>query len=221
MATDEISIHRALEAGAMGVYLPEINSVEDVKKAADAAFYYPKGNRGICPSVRAAHYNPKTFVDYTAWNNNEIMLVPMIENPSALADLDNIFAHPDVHMAVFAEGDYGFSVGEGMDLLNSTKVTKAYQQVLAAGAKHNVAVIGGPVLAADPESCRQAIEAGVRVFSIGLDAVVFHDACHAIADALDNGVRGTKFTRPEKEDWGFAPLTKPQPSSAGKGSQSR
>jgi 2-keto-3-deoxy-L-rhamnonate aldolase RhmA len=62
-ATDEASIHRALEAGAMGVFLPEIDPVEDVKKAADAAFYYPKGDRGICPSIRAAHYNPKTFVD--------------------------------------------------------------------------------------------------------------------------------------------------------------
>jgi hypothetical protein len=117
-------------------------------------------------------------------------------------------------MAVYAEGDYGFSVGEGMDLLNGTKVKEAYQQVLAAGAKHNVAVIGGPVLAADPDSCRQAIEVGVRVFSIGLDSVVFRDACQAIADALDKGARGTKFTRPEKKNWGFAA---PQPASiAGK-----
>jgi 2-keto-3-deoxy-L-rhamnonate aldolase RhmA len=219
-ATDEASIHRALEAGAMGVYLPEIESVEDVEKAAEAAFYYPKGNRGICPSVRAAHYNPDTFVDYAAWNNNEIMLVPMIENPSALADLENIFAHPDVHMAVFAEGDYGFSVGEGMDLLTGTKVKEAYQQVLAAGAKHNVAVIGGPVLAADPDSCRQAIEAGVRVFSIGLDAVVFRSACQAMADALDKGTQGTKFSRPQKKNWGFAPLPNPQAFSAGKGGPS-
>jgi 2-keto-3-deoxy-L-rhamnonate aldolase RhmA len=218
-ATDEASIHRALEAGAMGVFLPEIDSVEDIKKAAAAAFYYPKGDRGICPSVRAAHYNPGTFVDYTTWNNNEIMLVPMIENPSALADLENIFAHSDVHMAVFAEGDYGFSVGEGMDLLNGTKVQKAYQEVLAAGAKHNVAVIGGPVLAGDPASCREAIEAGVRVFSIGLDAVVFRSACQAIADALDKGAQGTKFTRPEKKDWGFT-APKAQAFSAGKSGRS-
>src|SRR5260370_10219425 len=128
----------------MGVYLPEIDSVEDVKKAAAAAFYYPKGDRGICPSVRAAHYNPKTFVDYAAWNNNEIMLVPMIENPSALADLENIFAHPDVHMAVFAEGDYGFSVGEGMEMLTVTKVTHTNQQVLVAGTKHYFAINACP-----------------------------------------------------------------------------
>src|SRR4029077_7108303 len=100
--------------------------------------------------------------------------------------------------------DYGFSVGEGMDMLNGTKVKAAYQQGLAAGARHNVAVIGGPVLAADPESCRQAIDAGVRVFSIGLDSVVFRDACQAMADALDKGAGGPRLTRPEKKNWGFA-----------------
>ena len=107
-------------------------------------------------------------------------------------------------MAAFAAGDYGFSVGEGMNLLTGTKVKEAYRQVLAAGAEHNVAVIGGPVLAADPDSCRQAIEAGVRVFSLGLDSVVFRSACQAMADALDTGAHGTKFTRPEKKNWGFA-----------------
>src|SRR5260370_38432898 len=98
-AADEPSIHRALEAGAMDVYLPEIDSVEDVKEAAEAAFYYPKGDRGICPSVRAAHYDPKTFVEYTAWYNNELRLVPMLEIPSPLADPEHIFPHPHVHMA--------------------------------------------------------------------------------------------------------------------------
>jgi hypothetical protein len=61
-----------------------------------------------------------------------------------------------------------------------------------------------PSWAADPDSCRQAIEAGVRVFSIGLDAVVFRSACQAMADAVDKGARGAKFTRPEKKNWGFA-----------------
>ena len=93
-ATDTADIHRALEAGAKGIFLPEIDSVEDVEKAASAAFYPPKGNRGICPATRAARYNDKTFVDYTTWNNSEILIVPMIENPNALADLEAICAIP-------------------------------------------------------------------------------------------------------------------------------
>ena len=37
-ATDEADIHRALEVGAKGLFLPEIDSVEDGKRAAEAAF---------------------------------------------------------------------------------------------------------------------------------------------------------------------------------------
>jgi 2-keto-3-deoxy-L-rhamnonate aldolase RhmA len=202
-ATDETDIRRALEAGAMGVFLPEIDSVEDVNKAADAAFFPPKGHRGADPAVRAAHYNDKTYVDYTAWNNAEIMLVPMIENPNGLADLDAICAHPDVHMLVFAEGDLGWSFGEQMDMLTGPKESAAYKQVLDTAQRHHVAVIGGPIINADAASCRQAIQDGVRVFSIGLDSLGFRSFCQQTVDALDQGVAGTGFTRPPKRDWGF------------------
>jgi 2-keto-3-deoxy-L-rhamnonate aldolase RhmA len=202
-ATDEADIHRALEAGAKGIFLPEIDSVEDVKRAAEAAFYPPKGNRGICPAVRAAHYNDQTFVDYTTWNNAEIMLVPMIENPNALADLEAICAHPDVHMIVFAAGDLGFSLGEGTGMLTGPKVSAAYKQVLETAKRHNVAVIGGPILSADAEACKKALEDGIRVFSLGLDSLGFRYFCQQMVNALDQGVVGTEFTRPPKRDWGF------------------
>ena len=109
-ATD---IRRALEAGAEGIFLPEIHSIDDIEAAAQAAFFPPKGDRGICPSVRAAAYNFRTFNDYTAWSNREINLVPMIENPDGVALIDEICAHPDVHMVIFGQGDLAFSLGEG------------------------------------------------------------------------------------------------------------
>jgi 2-keto-3-deoxy-L-rhamnonate aldolase RhmA len=202
-ATDEADIHRALEAGAKGVFLPEINSVEDVKKAANAAFYPPKGQRSICPAVRAAHYNDRTFVDYTAWNNAEILLVPMIENPGGLADLDAICAHPDVHMIVFAAGDLGFSLNEGMDMLSGSKVQDAYKKVLATAKKYQVSVIGGPILNADPQSCKQALEDGITVFSLGLDSLGFRHYCQQIVDGLEQGLAGSQYTRPPRRDWGF------------------
>lgn len=202
-ATDEADIHRALEAGAMGIFLPEINSVEDVKKAADSAFYPPKGHRGICPAVRAAHYNDKTFVDYTKWNNAEITLVPMIENPEGLADLDAICAHPDVKMIVFAAGDLGFSLNEGMDMLTGDKVQEAYRKVLETAKKHDVAVIGGPILNATPETCKKALDEGIKVFSLGLDSLGFRVYCQQMVDALEQGLTGSQYTRPPKRDWGF------------------
>jgi hypothetical protein len=65
-ATD---IRRALEAGAEGIFLPEIRSIDDINTAAQAAFFPPKGDRGICPSVRAANFNFRSFNRYADWNN--------------------------------------------------------------------------------------------------------------------------------------------------------
>ena len=201
---DEVDIHRVLEAGAKGIFLPQIDSVEDVKRAAEAAFFPPKGNRGVCPAVRAAYYNDKTFVDYTTWNNSEILLIPMIENPSALADVEAICAHPDVHIIVFAAGDLGFSLNEGLGMLTGPKVSAAYKQVLAIAKHHNVAVIGGPILSADAEGCKKALEDGITIFSLGLDSLGFRSYCQQMVNALDQRVAGSNYTRPPRRDWGFS-----------------
>ena len=53
-ATD---VRRALEAGAEGLVLPEVHSVDDINAAAKAAYFPPKGERGICPSTRLVNYS--------------------------------------------------------------------------------------------------------------------------------------------------------------------
>ena len=200
-ATD---IRRALEAGAEGIFLPEIHSIDDIEAAAQAAFFPPKGDRGICPSVRAAAYNFRTFNDYTAWSNREINLIPMIENPDGVALIDEICAHPDVHMVIFGQGDLAFSLGEGTEMGAGKKAAEAYKAVLAAARQHGGAVVGGPVLVPTAEACRQALEDGVTVFCLGLDAMGFRSWCEQTVRALATGVSdSTEWNRPPLPESGF------------------
>src|SRR5882672_7713594 len=53
----EVDTRRAIEAGAEGLFLPLVQSVEDIDRVADFVFMPPKGRRGICPATRAANYN--------------------------------------------------------------------------------------------------------------------------------------------------------------------
>src|SRR5260370_17505922 len=87
---NEVEGRLALEAGAEGLFLPRVRSVEDIKRVADAAFFPPKGGRRICPSVRAANYNESTMDRYMAWNNAEIALIPIIDMPQPLNDIHAI-----------------------------------------------------------------------------------------------------------------------------------
>lgn len=208
---DEGDIHRALEAGAMGVFLPLIKTAQDVKRAADAAFFPMKGKRGVCPSLRAARYNWASFEEYARWNDEEVLLIPMIEQVEALENIDEICAMDDVKIIVFAAGDLAYAMGEGGKMMESPKVQAAYQRVLETAKRHNVAVMGGPVLDPTPEACRKALETGVTVFCLGLDTMVFRKTCENIVSALNAGVEGSRFTRSAPPASGFkAPPASPK-----------
>jgi 2-keto-3-deoxy-L-rhamnonate aldolase RhmA len=196
-------IHRALEAGAHGVFLPLVNNVEDVRAAADAAYFPPKGTRGICPSVRAARYNWKSFEQYSAWNNAEVLLIPMIERPSAVDNIDEICALDEVQMLVFAAGDLAYAMNEGSLMMESKLVQEAYRKVLDAAKRHNVAVIGGPLLDPTPAGCRKALDDGVKVFCLGLDVLGFRRICEQYVGALNAGISGTDYSRAPAPASGF------------------
>jgi 2-keto-3-deoxy-L-rhamnonate aldolase RhmA len=151
-ATD---VRRALEAGAEGLVLPEVHSVADINAAAKSAYFPPKGDRGICPATRSADYNFRRFVESTKRNNRVVALVPEIENPDGVAQIEEICAHPDVHMVIFGQGDLAFSRGEGSAMDRGAQTAKDYRTVLAVGRKHGVAVIGGPVLVPTADACRR------------------------------------------------------------------
>lgn len=200
---DESDIHRAIEAGAGGVFLPLIRSADDIQRAADAAYFPPKGTRGVCPSLRGAKYNWRDFDAYAARNNEEVMLVPMIERVEAVENIEAICAHPDVKIIVFAPGDLAYALGEKSGMMRGPKIQEAYRTVLAAARRHGVAVMGGPVLAPTAEACRKAIDDGITIFCLGLDTMAFRSWCENTVDALNAGVTGTDLTRPAAPPSGF------------------
>src|SRR5271167_2299866 len=196
-AHNETDVRRAVEAGAEGLVLREVHSVDDIKAAANAAYFLPKGDRRICPATRSANYNFRRFVEFTERNNRVVALVPEIENPDGVAQIEEICAHPDVPMFIFGQGDLAFSRGEGNAMDRGAQTAKDYRTVLAIARKHGVAVIGGPVLVPTADACRQALQAGVTVFCLGLDSMGFRTWCEDTVRALAEGVRGeSEWTRP-------------------------
>lgn len=200
---DEGAIRRALEAGAKGVFLPMVRSPEDVRFAADSAFFPPQGTRGICPATRAARYAFNGFERYTAWNNAESLLIPMIEHPEGVANIDAICAMDEVKVIVFGAGDLAYAMNEGTLMMKSPKVQEAYRTVMAAAKRHGVAVIGGPVLDPSPEACRKSLDDGVTIFCLGLDILGFRRFCEQTVNALNSGIEGSEFHRPAAPASGF------------------
>ncbi len=192
---NEADVRRAIEAGAEGLFLPMVRSVADVLHVADAAYFPPKGKRGICPAVRAANYSFASFQRYADWNNSEIALIPMIEHPDAVRSIDEICALEMVRAVVFGAGDLAYAMGEGTLMMKSPNVQDAYRTVLAAAKRHRVAVIGGPVLDPTSAACRKALEDGVTIFCLGLDTLGFRKFCEQTVAALNAGIDGSGYVR--------------------------
>src|SRR6201993_1616241 len=71
---DETATRRAMEAGAQGIFVPEVRSAEDVRRVLAGALFPPLGKRGIFPGTRAARYSYRSFVDYAEWNNRNFVV---------------------------------------------------------------------------------------------------------------------------------------------------
>ncbi|WP_022891295.1 HpcH/HpaI aldolase family protein [Agromyces subbeticus] len=200
---DEVSIHRALEAGAAGVFVPMVRNAADVQVALDAAYFPPLGQRGICPATRQARYSFRDFVETAERNNATNIVIPLIEHPDAVENIDEICAMPDVHMVTFGQGDYAYAIGEGTLMMKSPKVQAAQRRVVEAAKRHGVLVIGGPVLEPSVDACRAAIDAGVDVFCLGLDIMAFRRVAEQTVNLVHEAVQGTEFSRAEPPMSGF------------------
>jgi 4-hydroxy-2-oxoheptanedioate aldolase len=92
-----------LDVGMMGVMMPSVMGVDDVKRLVEAVRYPPAGRRGIAPA-RANDYLLAGMpqAEYIAFANEQIIIMPQIETVEALEALDDL---------VRVEGVDGYFVG--------------------------------------------------------------------------------------------------------------
>ena len=106
-------ILRALDAGAGGVLVPQVNSAEEAAAAVRAARYAPQGERGLAGVVRAARYGFIPLPTYLAGANRENLVITQVEHIDAVKNLEEILA---------VEGLDGIFVGP-TDLSQSMGIT--------------------------------------------------------------------------------------------------
>lgn len=100
-------IGKVLDAGAMGIIIPMVNSVAEARDAVAACRYAPAGRRSYGPT-RAAMY---AGADYFAQANAEVACIPMIETAGAVAALDEILAVPGIDAVYVGPADLSITLG--------------------------------------------------------------------------------------------------------------
>lgn len=101
-------IGRVLDAGALGVVIPMIQSAADARRAVDACLYPPAGSRSFGPVRVGLRDGP----GYFATANARVAVIPMIETAQALEEVEAIAGTPGVD-ALFV-GPFDLSIALGL-----------------------------------------------------------------------------------------------------------
>ena len=102
-------IMKVLDAGALGVICPMIDTPEQAAAFADAVRYPPAGRRSFGPTRANFSAGP----GYPAGANDVVIALAMIETAEAVANLDAILAVPGLDGVYIGPADLTLSVTEG------------------------------------------------------------------------------------------------------------
>jgi 4-hydroxy-2-oxoheptanedioate aldolase len=100
-------IGRYLDAGALGVIVPMINSAAEANAAVSACRYAPDGTRSFGP----LRVGLRDGQDYFAQSRERIAVIAMIETKKALADVEAIAATPGLDALFVGPFDLSVSLG--------------------------------------------------------------------------------------------------------------
>ena len=111
-SADDPDISRHLDAGALGIVVPDVESAAEARRAVEATKYLPVGKRSI--GGMSVHLDYRTMMsrEFTDVSNASTLLICMIESPEGLSNVEAIGA---------MDGVDGLYLGMGDMLLTSAK----------------------------------------------------------------------------------------------------
>jgi 2-keto-3-deoxy-L-rhamnonate aldolase RhmA len=96
-------IQKAVDIGALGIIVPQVDDVAKIRAAVFHAKYPPEGHRSLGNGQYGALYG----ADYRQTANANIVIVAMIESPAGAKNADAIAAEPGVDVVFAASTDLG------------------------------------------------------------------------------------------------------------------
>jgi len=129
---DTIWIQRTLDAGALGLVVPMVNTAEDAKAVVRNVKYATKGQR----SFGGSRVAPYIDGDYRLWTDENLAVIVMIETVSAVENAEAILSVEGVVGCFIGPADLALSMGLDLgDVGPGTEHEAAVMEVLATAIK--------------------------------------------------------------------------------------
>jgi 4-hydroxy-2-oxoheptanedioate aldolase len=175
---------KLLDAGAMGIICPMINSRAECEAFVGACRYAPQGYRSVGPT-RASWIHGGNPVEYVRGANDAVITMAMIETKKAMGNLDEIMSTPGLDAVYVGPADLGLSLGgEPKGDQTDPKIVEAIQTILAAAKKNK---IHAGLHCGSTDYAKKAIGWGFQFVTIQSDNALLANAAKSTVGAMREG----------------------------------
>lgn len=181
------SILKMLEAGAHGIVIPQIHTVEEVRNVVNFSKYFPVGVRGVAVGVNGGYgYEPFAnhgLPDYFDKCNRETLVFPQCETKGCLENIEEIAQINGID-GIFI-GPYDLSVALGRPGDFSTEEFKnAISRILAAVRSAGKIVI---MYTTNPDDVVGYYDRGFQAVTLSTDIKLMISQIRSTVQAIKRG----------------------------------
>ncbi|MCA9039290.1 MAG: 2-dehydro-3-deoxyglucarate aldolase [Planctomycetaceae bacterium] len=179
---DHTHIKRVLDAGAMGIVVPMVDTVEEAKTAIAAAKYPPEGNRSVGGGLHVLNFDAPPS-EYYQHANDEILVILQTESPTGVENAEAIYSLPGVDAIFIGPNDLRFQMRTPDGTFPTPEEHEAMmQRVLEVGNKVGIPV-GLHVMSVD--DIKRRLDQGWKFLALGSEMKAMVERAEQWVQELD------------------------------------
>ena len=181
-SNDETWIKRALDIGASGIIVPQVQTAEDAERAVKFCKYPPEGTRSV--GIARAHKYGDNFQDYVKSANAQTVIIIQIEHINAVKNIEEILSVPGFDC--FFVGPYDLSASMNKTgLITDPEVQTAIMKVTTAAEKNNISL---GIFGVSADEVTSYIQSGYSLIAVGIDIILMGKMLQETISAIKQGV---------------------------------
>lgn len=177
-SNDLVEIKRALDIGAAGIIVPQINNADEAQAAIRAAKYPTRGNRGV--GLARAHEYGLSFGEYLSSADEDTCVVIQAETSGAIDDIENIVQLDGVDAILIGPYDLSANLGYTGEL-DHPEVVSAISKVERACKQADVKL---GYFGVNAEAVLPYKEKGFTLLTIGVDSLFVLNSANALLEEM-------------------------------------
>ncbi|MEM7032849.1 MAG: aldolase/citrate lyase family protein [Chloroflexota bacterium] len=179
-------IARIMDAGALGIMVPNVKTGAQAKAIVDAVKYAPLGNRGVIMGSAHTDFKSVNAAEFMAYANDNTTIICQIESQEGLDNIDDIASTPGVDNLWVGHFDLTQSLGIPGQFEHQAFLD-AIKKVIDTANKHELSAGIQPGSLAQAQAWHAA---GFNVISYSADFAVYQEAMAQSVSDIRQHVQG-------------------------------